>query len=225
MSRKKQFGTDVVMEKAMVAFWDHGYRGTSLQDLVECMGINRASLYDTFGDKYALFIETLHTYNRTFVKPLMEERIKRYTPRQAITGLFEEICDGIEKGEERNGCFIINTALELSPHDEKVSDIVKQTFSYVEKNFFRKMIKRGQASGEISKSVDPSTASRALLNVLIGLRVLSRNHPENAFLNSVKLQVEALLPPGDHTVLPPPGSRPHRSRRRSTSPSAVTHVA
>ena len=213
------------MQKAMIAFWDHGYRGTSLQDLVECMGINRASLYDTFGDKYALFIETLHNYNRTFVKPLLTERIKAYSPRQAITGLFDEICVGIEKGEERNGCFIINTALELSPHDQKVSKIVNRTFSYVEKNFFRKLIERGQASGEISKSVIPSTTSRTLLNVLIGLRVLSRNRPEKALLNSVRHQVEALLPPGENAALPHPVSQSRKSRTRSKLFPAVAHVA
>ncbi len=225
MPRKKQFGVDDVMQKAMVAFWDNGYRGTSLQDLVECMGINRASLYDTFGDKYALFIETLHNYNRTFVKPLLTERIKTYSPRQAIIGLFDEICSGIEKGEERNGCFIINTALELSPHDQKISKIVNRTFSYIERNFFRKLIERGQASGEISKSVIPATTSRTLLNVLIGLRVLSRNRPEKALLHSVRYQVEALLPPGENTAIPHPVLQPHRSRARRQVFPAVAHVA
>lgn len=225
MPRKKQFGVEDVTQKAMVAFWDHGYRGTSLQDLVESMGINRASLYDTFGDKYTLFIETLHNYNRTFVKPLLAERIKTCSPRQAITGLFDEICGGIEKGEERNGCFIINTALELSPHDEKVSKIVNRTFAYIEKNFFRKMIERGQASGEISKSVVPTTTSRTLLNVLIGLRVLSRNHPEKALLNSVRYQVEALLPYGENAAPPYPISQSRRSRGHSKIFPSVAHVA
>ena len=225
MPRRKQFGVDDVMQKAMVAFWDHGYRGTSLQDLVECMGINRASLYDTFGDKYALFIETLHNYTRSFVRPLLAKRVKTYSPRQAITSLFDEICVGIEKGEERNGCFIINTALELSPHDQKVSKIVNRTFSYIEKNFFRKLIERGQASGEISKSVIPSTTSRTLLNVLIGLRVLSRNRPDKALLNSVRYQVAALLPPGENTALADPISQPRKNRARRQGFPTVAHVA
>lgn len=207
----------------MIAFWDHGYRGTSLQDLVECMGINRASLYDTFGDKYALFIETLHNYHRSFVKPILAERIKTYSPRQAITGLFDEICDGISKGEERNGCFIINTALELSPHDEKISKIVNQTFGHIEKNFFRKMIVRGQACGEISTSVPPTTTSRTLLNVLIGLRVLSRNRPEKMLLNSIKHQVEALLPHGENAALPFPLSHSLKRQERRALPS-LAHV-
>ena len=225
MPRKKQFGVDDVMQKAMVTFWDHGYRGTSLQDLVESMGINRASLYDTFGDKYNLFVETLHNYNRTFVKPVLTERIKMYSPRKAITGLFDDICGGIEKGEERNGCFIINTALELSPHDEKISKIVNRTFAYIEKNFFRKMIERGQASGEISKSVVSTTTARTLLNVLIGLRVLSRNNPEKALLNSVRYQVEALLPLGENAALPYPISQSRKSRGHRKIFPSVAHVA
>ena len=204
MPRKKQFAVDDVKQKAMLVFWDRGYRGTSLQDLVETMGINRASLYDTFGDKYALFIETLHDYNDTYAKPFLARLRKTNSPRQAIIALFNEICDGISKGEEQNGCYIINTALEMSPHDVKVARIVNRTFAYVEKSFFRKMIEQGQARGEISLEVTPSTASRTLLSLLIGLRVLSRNHPDKALLNSFKTQVEILLPPGDHAPLPAP---------------------
>ncbi|MDE0403709.1 MAG: TetR/AcrR family transcriptional regulator [Nitrospira sp.] len=213
MPRKKQFAIDAVKQKAMIAFWDHGYRGTSLQDLVETMGINRASLYDTFGDKYALFIDTLHNYVDIYAKPFFTRLRKTHSPRQAIIALFDEICDGISKGEEQNGCYIINTALEMSPHDAKVARIVNRTFAYVEKNFFRKMIEQGQARGEISLEVTPATTSRTLLSLLIGLRVLSRNRPEKALLNSFKMQVEALLPTGDHTTLPDPVSVKRNGRK------------
>jgi len=225
MPRKKQFGIEEVKEKAMVAFWDNGYRATSLQDLVDAMGINRASLYDTFGDKYALFLESLHSYNDNYVKPYVAERKKKYSPRQAVVGMFDDICDRVQAGEDRNGCFIINTALELSPHDEKIARIVNRTFAYIERNFFRKMIIQGQASGEISKSVVPSTASRILLSLLLGLRVLSRNHPEKVVLNAIKSQVAALLPPGEDAALPHPVSQSRRSRARSQVFPASAHVA
>ena len=223
MSRKKQFVIEEVKEKAMVAFWDNGYRATSLQDLVDATGINRASLYDTFGDKYALFIDTLHNYNDNYVKPYIADRIKQCSPRQAVLGMFEDICDRVQAGEDRNGCFIINTALELSPHDKEVSKIVNRTFAYIEKNFFRKMIIRGQASGEISRSVVPSAASRILLSLFIGLRVLSRNHPEKVVLNAIKDQVAALLPPGENAALPHPVPHSFKSRGRKSFPG-VAHV-
>ena len=210
------------MYKAMVAFWDHGYKATSLQDLVECMGINRASLYDTFGDKYTLFIETLHSYKIIYLKPFFAERMKAYSPRQAILGLFHEVSARVLKGEERNGCFVINTALELSPHDERVAKIVNQSFAHIERNFFRKLIEQGQASGEISRSVVPVTTARALLSQFIGLRVLSRSRPEKALLQSISNQVEALLPPGDHAALPHPVSRSLKSQgRKVQSPAAL----
>ena len=224
MPRKKQFGVEEVKEKAMVAFWDNGYRATSLQDLVEVMGINRASLYDTFGDKYTLFLETLHSYNDKYVKPYIAERIRTYSPRQAIVGMFDDICDRVQAGEDRNGCFIINTALELSPHDKEVSQIVNRTFAYIEKNFFRKMIIRGQARGEIAKSVVPTSASRILLSLFLGLRVLSRNHPEKVVLSAIKAQVAALLPPGENVALPHHFSRSLRRRGRKVL-HGVAHVA
>ncbi len=225
MPRKKQFAVDDVKKKAMRTFWDQGYRGTSMQDLVETMGINRASLYDTFGDKYALFIDTLHNYNDSYAKPFFARLRRTNSPRQAIIALFDEICDGISKGEEQNGCYIINTALEMSPHDAKVSKIVNRTFAYVEKNFFRKMIEQGQASGEISRAVVPTTTSRTLLSLLIGLRVLSRNHPEKALLNSFKQQVAGLVPPGESAALSLPVSQSPKSRARSKIFPAVAPVA
>lgn len=207
MPRKKLFGIDDVMHKAMIAFWDQGYKTTSLQDLVECMGINRASLYDTFGDKHSLFIETLHRYKIFQLNPFFVEKMKAYSPRQAILCLFEEVSDSVLKGEERNGCFMINTALEFSPHDEKVAKIVRQSFNYMEKNFFRRLIERGQASGEIAKSVAPITTARTLLSLFVGVRVLSRSRPEKALLQSIRNQVEDLVPRGDHVPLPHPVSR------------------
>lgn len=55
MGRSREFDENVVLQKAMELFWKQGYEKTSLNDLVEHMGIHRRSLYDTFGDKHTLF--------------------------------------------------------------------------------------------------------------------------------------------------------------------------
>ncbi len=220
MPRKKQFGVDDVMHKAMVAFWDHGYKATSLQDLVECMGINRASLYDTFNDKYSLFLDSLYAYKLIYIKSYLAEQMKKHTPREAIINYF---VDMILKADERNGCLMVNTALELSPHDEQVAKIVDQSFNYIERNFFRKMIERGQASGEIAKSVIPITTARALLSLLIGLCVLSRSESNKPLMQAIVSQVKSLLPLGDNVALPHPISRTSKNHRRKVQPS-VAHA-
>ena len=220
MPRQKKFCVENVLEKAMVAFWDRGYHGTSLQSLVEYMGVNRASLYDTFDDKYSLFLDSLHAYKIIYIKSYLANQAKKHTPRQAIINYF---LDMILKAEERNGCLIVNTALEISPHDETVSQIVNEAFAYIEKNFFRKMIKKGQACGEISKTVVSTATAQALLSLLIGLCVLSRSNSSKPVMMAVVSQVKALLPPEKKTRGFPHPSRIPKNNDRKSQPS-VAHV-
>ncbi len=221
MPRKKQFVIDEVKEKAMIAFWGQGYNATSLQDLVECMGVNRASLYDTFGDKYSLFLDSLYTYKMIYIKSYLAQQAKKYTPREAIINYF---LDMIMKAEDRNGCLMVNTALELSPHDQKVATIVNQAFAYIEKNFFRKMIKKGQVIGEISEAVVSTTTAQTLLSLLIGLCVLSRSETNKPVMQAIVSQVKALLPPADTRVFSYPASRTPKHYSRKIQ-SSIAHVA
>ena len=62
MPRVKQFNEEQVLEKAMEVFWKKGYNGSSMQELVDGMGINRASIYDTFGSKEELFERAFEIY-------------------------------------------------------------------------------------------------------------------------------------------------------------------
>ncbi len=220
MPRQKQFTVDDVKQKAMLTFWNHGYHATSLQDLVECMGINRASLYDTFKDKYSLFLDSLYIYNLIYIRAYLTKQMKTHTPRQAIINYF---VDMVLKAEERNGCLMVNTALELSPHDKNVAKIVDQSFHYIERKFFRRMIEQGQASGEIDKSVIPITAARTLLSLLVGLCVLSRSEANKPVLQAIVSQVKSLLPLGDHVALPNPVSRTPKNHNRDI-PSGVAHA-
>ena len=71
MARTKTFDPSVALEQAMAVFWLKGYEATSMQDLVEAMGINRASLYATFGDKRQLFLAAIAHYDATVVRPAM----------------------------------------------------------------------------------------------------------------------------------------------------------
>ena len=72
MGRNKEFDETVVLRKAMELFLEQGYEKTSMNDLVEHMGIHRRSLYDTFGDKHALFMRTLDVFGE-----YMQGKLKR----------------------------------------------------------------------------------------------------------------------------------------------------
>ncbi len=196
MPRKKAFDIDTAMHKAMEAFWKRGYEATSLDDLLDCMQIQRASLYNAFGDKRTLFIGTLRRYV-ILDKADIAKRLRISSPRQAILGVFRDTITAVMKHGPSKGCFLINTALELSPHDPEVAEIVGSAFTYMEKQFFRRLIEKGRAIGEIPKSVRPAPTARALLSLFIGLRVLSRCHPEKLLMESIAKQAAILLPLGE----------------------------
>jgi TetR/AcrR family transcriptional repressor of nem operon len=192
MPLDKQFNTDEALAKAMNAFWARGYEATSVQDLVDCMGINRGSLYATFGDKRSLFIRALRRYDSVHRGDWIAALTEAKSPREAIMGAFEGAVSAVLDSGSRDGCLLVNTALELSPHDEKISEIVSRGLSDME-DFFGEMIEAGQAGGEIPPSVAPIDTARSLLGLFIGLRVLARSRPDEALLRSVANQAAALL--------------------------------
>jgi TetR/AcrR family transcriptional repressor of nem operon len=192
MPWEKQFDVDAALTKAMQAFWARGYEATSMQDLVSCMGINRGSLYATFGDKRSLFIQALRRYDAVHRQAWVAALGETASPRQAILTAFEAVVASVLKDGARDGCLLVNTALELSPHDPEISAIVRAGLAEME-GFFRHMIENGQAAGEIPTGLDAVETARALLGLFIGLRVLSRSRPERALLRAIARQAEALL--------------------------------
>lgn len=191
MPWEKQFDRNEILDRVMQAFWERGYEATSMQDLVDCTGVNRGSLYATYGDKRALFLAALHMYGENRTR-LLAELESRYSPREAIRQIFLAfISQASEKGGNR-GCFLTNTALELAAHDPEVGEIVTRSQQQVEA-FLARMIKLAQAAGEVSQRVKPAEAARGLLASLIGLVVLTRSRPERTLLQSIANDAVARL--------------------------------
>ena len=68
--RKLAFEREIALSNAMDLFWEKGYHGTGLTELLKRMGIKRQSLYNTFGSKRRLFLEAIAYYGQTVVKTL-----------------------------------------------------------------------------------------------------------------------------------------------------------
>ncbi len=192
MPWEKRFDVDDALQKAMEAFWARGYEATSVQDLLDCMGINRGSLYDTFGDKRALFLQALKRYDNRYRRDWTARLEGQDSARAAIFGAFEAVAGTVLDEGSRDGCLLVNTALELSPHDPEIATFIGEAMRAMEL-FFRHQIERAQAAGEVPGHVEAVDAARALLGLFIGLRVLSRSRPKAAIFRSIIGQAEALL--------------------------------
>lgn len=184
MPWQKQFDTDEALEKAMQAFWQHGYEATSMQDLVDCMGVNRGSLYATYGDKHAIFVAALLRYDEKMRRDFIGQIEASLAPRDAIRRMFEVFADNVSVRGPNRGCFLTNTALELAAHDREVAGIVAHAQEEIEA-FFLRAIRSGKTRGEIAASVKPTETARGLLASLIGVVVLSRSRPDKTLLHTV----------------------------------------
>jgi len=175
MPWETKFNIEETLEKALKAFWQYGYNGTSMRDLTRCMGINSGSIYRTFGNKRTLFLSALDYYNTISVKRLREYQ-QMDSSRAGIICFFEHIRDMSLDGSDIHGCFIVNTTLEMAPHDKEMEALVSKGQNLTRK-FFKNLIIKGQQKNEISKTVNATDTGELILSLLVGLRVLTRNNP------------------------------------------------
>lgn len=195
MARPREFDEREVLDAAVQCFWERGYEATSVRELAERMGITGASLYNAFGDKRSLYRRALDHY----VKASFGDRVGRFEgklpPRAAIEAFFREITERSLDDPARKGCMLVNSALEVAPHDPEflaaVSDVLRQVEA-----FFHRCVAAGQANGTISRAQEADDLARLLLGVLLGIRVLARTRPERALLEGLLRPAFALLDAG-----------------------------
>lgn len=182
----------VALDAAIECFRRRGYEATSIRDLTDCMGIGPTSLYNTFGDKRALFIKALERYVDCSVRARLARLESSLPPKQAVRALIEDVVDRSLTDRTRGGCLLINSALEIAPHDPQVGAEIAKRLGEIE-GFFRRSISAGQSSGTISRKLSPSDFARLLLGVLLGIRVLARSKPERTLLEGVARPALSLL--------------------------------
>ncbi|WP_319995857.1 TetR/AcrR family transcriptional regulator [Trichococcus shcherbakoviae] len=169
MARSKEFNEEEALDKAMEVFWKQGYEKTSIQDLVDNMGIHRRSLYDTFGDKHSLFVQTLERYESLIAAQTRKQITEEMTTVESIRIIFELAI--YSDNAYPKGCLMVNTAVELSLLDNEVSQRIQSAFKQTE-NLIADLLSKGQARGEVASSFDINELARYIHNALIGVRVL-----------------------------------------------------
>src|SRR5271155_3261328 len=192
MARPREFNEEIALGAAIECFWRHGYEATSVRDLAAAMGISGPSLYNAFGGKRALFVKALESYLDQSAWAMIKRLEESLPPKEAIRRFIEEIIEHSVSDRERRGCFLINSALEVAPHDRKLGAFVADRFAEIEAFFYRS-IKAAQAEGAIPRDRSAKDLARLLLGVLLGIRVLARSRPERALLEGVARPAFALL--------------------------------
>ncbi len=207
MPRQKEFDRDGALDRAMGAFWTKGYAATSIEDLVAHMGIQRGSLYATFGDKRSLFLTALDRYQRVVTRELFEALEAPGSGLEAIRRFFRL---RVERSLDRSrppGCLVTNSAVELSRRDRGAAAKVGASLAGLEAAFLRALA-RARAQGELAARRDVRALARFLTSSAQGLSVMAKAFPERAVLEDVVAVVLAALEDGR------PRPRGKRARKR-----------
>jgi len=176
MPRHKEFDPEACLDKVMHLFWQKGYQDTSMADLVQHSGVQRYGLYETFGDKQALFQRALDWYLRTVISQrlLMFERKQPDPSLAEIKQFFEQFIEYLDHPSSSLGCLICNTAVEVSSHDEIVVSRVQQYFARLRQGFAR-ALNRAKQTGEITESTDIPQVTELLVGSVLGLTTYARS--------------------------------------------------
>jgi TetR/AcrR family transcriptional repressor of nem operon len=184
MARTKDFNESEVLTKAVNLFWLKGYNATSMQDLVDGLGISRSSLYDTYGDKHTLFIKALESYQCTNSEKFTQIINGNGSAKETIKALLEFIVGELLNDKSRKGCFMVNAEVEVALHDKEVSGMIQRNDQSTEDAFYL-VIKKAQDKGEIDVKKDTRALARFLFNTVKGIQVAAKSTTDRAVFDDI----------------------------------------
>lgn len=183
MARHKEFDPERALGKAMNLFWRLGYENTSLEALMKEMGIARQSLYDTFGDKRALYLKAMAHYrdqtNNQMQKMLNEVPSVRDGFAKLLYGMAAET-----REQHERGCLLLSANLQRDPKDGVVRDFLRDNQARVEA-IFLETLTRAKEQGELSSTDDLAALARFFVVTIQGMRAMAKLKSDRKALEQV----------------------------------------
>ncbi|WP_410768736.1 TetR/AcrR family transcriptional regulator [Fontibacillus sp. BL9] len=173
MARSKEFDTTQALHKATQIFGHYGYEGTSLQILLDGLGIARQSLYDTFGTKQELFTKAVHHYLNEKSSAVVNYLQQQKSVKQAISVIFNEIVTTLQDADRRMECFILHSAIDQVPHNPEIALLFEKDKALLEQAFFDALV-RAQRNGEVDRDKDLHSLAQYLYHSRYALTQIAK---------------------------------------------------
>ena len=181
----------------MRLFWRNGYNGTSMEMLTKELGVEKPSIYATFGSKRSLYLEALLHYRTSMVRRVAEFLDSAATPRAGIDRVVRFMMTSLYERGVQEGCMVTNAALELADQDREVAAHVSTMLGEIG-SLFEKSLLAGQKSGEVTTRVSADLLAAYLVNMIEGTRVTEKTRPsKEKLLALAQFSLSALDPASD----------------------------
>jgi AcrR family transcriptional regulator len=192
MGRPLGFAESEALEAAMRVFWEKGYEGSTLADLTEAMGINRSSMYATFGDKETLFRLAFARYAEG-PAAYAREALKQPTARAVVEELLRGALEMLTDPSHPRGCLSVQGALACGSYAQPMKQAMIEWRRQGESEI-QKRLQRARRDGDLDKDVDPGDLARYVSTLLTGLAVQAANGSTKAEMTRVVDMVLRSLP-------------------------------
>ena len=169
-----------------------GMVATSVRELASSMGITGTSLYNAFGDKRSLFRQVLQRYAERSTRERIARLESALPPKEAVRAFVAEILERSLDDSDRRGCLLVNSALEIAPHDPELGAEIAARLGEIE-DFLSRAVTAAQDDGSVPPERDPADLARLLLGIILGVRVLARSKPQRELLEGTVRPALALL--------------------------------
>lgn len=184
MARPKQYDTEYVKQQTLISFLKKGYSATSLNDLESSTGLGRRSLYNDFGDKKSMFLNSLSDFKKHARKAYLSPLSDRESGIDAISTVLNSLLVAADTDEGRFGCLICNTARESIMEDAEVNSEVTSYFDQLESSLLTVLVKAKQ-NEEISSDANPASLARFFLGIIVSVCVLCRSGAPKETLSDI----------------------------------------
>src|SRR5712664_8174 len=172
MARPKEFDQERALHRAISIFSQKGFAATSTDDLMRVMDLGRQSMYDTFGDKRALFLKTLEVYVTESVRSITAEL---QTPGSPLASIRRALIHFAERKDlsSTDGCMGINAVCEFGRRDEDVTQITRSA-ARVQRHTLMETLRRAQLEGELDAHTDIESLADFFDSTMAGMRIAAK---------------------------------------------------
>lgn len=189
--RPRTFDREEALKKAMLVFWEKGFEGTTMADLIAAIGMKAPSIYAAFGNKDALFREVVELYKDKVVQGPLKV-LNETTP--ILNALESSLNESVKmvSGPEASSCLIMAGAINCAPeHQEHVQHLknLRSMYKKALKNRFIQAIEDGQ----LIEGTKPDALAEFYFGFIHGLALRAKDGSTKEELHtSCKFAIEAL---------------------------------
>ena len=172
--RPRAYDADAALAQAMSAFWRFGYSATSLEQLSDATDMNRPSLYAAFGDKRALYLQTLDSYTERSKQGIARALDPQLSLAEGLQRFYDSaLAAYLPAGDPARGCYLIGTAVTEALGDEEIRARLATALREFER-LIEARIRKARDAGEIAADADPQALALIASAVLYTLAIRSR---------------------------------------------------